>query len=285
MGFVLQTPSSPEEAIRALAGSPPGSVAVLAGGTDLLLDVEAGRARPGLVLSLRRLPWRGIELDEERVRIGSLAPLRSLERHPGLRDGLPGLWEAVRAVGSPPLRQRATLGGNIVRGAPASDLLPILLALEARVGLTGPEGSRELPLGALLDRPRRPKLRPAELVEWVELRREPAAAFVWQRVRPANDISQVGVAAARSARGGGWNVALGGFPGVPARLPEVERELAGAELSEERVRAAAAAAERTRLFGTDRRASADYRDRVAGILTGRALRLVRSRRPGGPGGS
>jgi CO/xanthine dehydrogenase FAD-binding subunit len=281
MAFELAAPRDPSEAVRILAEAPPGSVAVLAGGTDLLLDVESGRIAPQRVLSLRHLPWRELTRRDGRLRIGSLRPLREIERDPWLRRGLPGLFEAVRAVGSVALRQRATFGGNVVRGAPASDLLPILLALDAEVGLYGPAGGRRLPLAKLLDRPRRPALGAAELVEWIEVPEQAPSAFVWQRVRPANDISQVGVAVARVEAEGPWRVALGGAPSVPARLPEAEAALLAALPDDDAVRAASEAAARSAPFGTDRRASESYRRLVVKVLTQRALALARARAGGG----
>lgn len=285
MPFELLAPQDPPEAVRLLAAAAPGSVVVLAGGTDLLNDLETGRVAPRTVLSLRHLPWRELSRRDGRLRIGSLRPLREVERDPALRAMLPGLYDAIRAVGSMALRQRATFGGNLGRSSPASDLLPILLALEAEVGLFGPAGSRRVPLAELLDRPRQPALRPAELVEWIELPEHAACAYVWQRVRPANDISQVGVAVAFSERAGAWRVALGGAPAVPMRLPEAEAPLAAARPDDAALEAASEAAARSAPFGSDRRASEAYRRLAVRVLTRRALAQARdgpSASAGGP---
>jgi xanthine dehydrogenase FAD-binding subunit len=281
--FRLETPETPEAAVRMLADAAEGTVTVVAGGTDLLLDLDAGRTDPSTVLSLRRLPWAGISWSDTGVRIGSLRSLRDVELSNEVVSGLPGLHEAVRAVGSVPLRRQATLGGNIVRGSSASDLLPILLALEAKIGLFGPEGARVVALDELLDRPRRPRLRPGELLAWIDLPRVSPSAFAWQRVRPANDISQVSVAAARSRDGTGWRIALGGVPGVPRRLPEVEQLLNAPLPSDAAIEAAGARTEQVAPFGSDRRASAPYRLRVAGVLARRAIALARSRIPASGG--
>lgn len=281
MEFVVEAPSDPDEAVRRLAESPAGSVAVLAGGTDLLLDLDAGRLRVERVLSLRKLPWRAVTPVGARWRLGSLCPLRDVERAPGLADALPGFHEAVRAVGSVALRARATLGGNIVRSAPASDLLPILLAYEATVTLRGPEGVREVPLESLLHAPRAPALRPHELVEAVTIPRAGPSAFLWQRVRPTNDISQVGVAVARPGPDGPWRIALGGIAPLPARAPEAEARVPSALPPDGEIAQAAGEAARQARVLRDRRATESYRRGLLEVLTRRALERARARAEAG----
>ena len=133
MAVAFFAPSTAEEAVAALAG--PGRAVALAGGTDLLPDLEDGRASADRIVSLTRLPWSTLGRPDGRLRIGSTLPMRTLERDPHLQRDLPGLYTALRSVGSVPLRHRATVGGNLARGSPASDLLPILLALDAQIDL------------------------------------------------------------------------------------------------------------------------------------------------------
>ncbi|EQD42574.1 Molybdopterin dehydrogenase, FAD-binding domain protein, partial [mine drainage metagenome] len=144
--FDLVAPRSVDEALAALRAAGPDGAAVLAGGTDLLLDLDEGRQRPRRVVSLRHLPWRTLDWTGPSLTIGSTLPLRALETDPDLVARFPGLAQAVRAVGSVALRHRATLGGNVVRAAPASDLVPVLLTLDAEVEVVGPRGSRRVPI-------------------------------------------------------------------------------------------------------------------------------------------
>jgi CO/xanthine dehydrogenase FAD-binding subunit len=267
MAFTLDRPESVAAALEALARG--GSAVPLAGGTDLLLDLDAGRASADRLVSLARLPWRYLRREGERLRIGSTLPLRTLERHSA--TALPGLHEALRSVGSPALRQQATLGGNIARASPASDLLPILLALEARIAIVGPAGERVVALDELLIASRRVALGPAELIESIDVPARAACAYAWQRVRPANDISQVGVAVARPDPAKGWTVALGSVLPRPRRVPSAEAALQGARPTEEERRRAAAAAAEAAPFATDRRASEAYRRRLVEVLVRRAL--------------
>jgi CO/xanthine dehydrogenase FAD-binding subunit len=269
MPFTVRFPSTPEEAIAEIGA--PYRTAVLAGGTDLLFDLE--RARPPIerVVSLSRLPWGTLERREGKLRIGSTLPLRTLELDPRLATDLPGLAEAIRSVGSVPLRHRATIGGNLARASPASDLIPVLLALGASVRLIGPGGPRNVALDDFLVASRTVDLRDGELIEAIEVPERAACAYAWQRVRPANDISQVGVAVARPAETAGWTVALGGVVPRPVRVPAAEAKLRAVEPDAPACAFAAEAAARDAPFTTDRRATEPYRRQLVAVLLRRAL--------------
>lgn len=274
VSFTLLTPKSPGEAFSLLSEGPPGESMVLAGGTDLLIDIEEGRLRPKRVISLRKLPWRTLRWSGSKLTIGSLLPLAEIEADADVRERLPGFFHAVRAVGSLALRHRATLGGNIGRSAPASDLLPILLALDAVADLEGPLGKRSIPLDRLLDRPRALATIPGELVAAVTIPVAAPCEYVWQRVRPANDISQLGVAVAAPGERTGWRVALGGIVPRPIRLPETERCLVNARPTDAEVELAAQEASQKAPIATDKRASEAYRRRLVGTLVRLALRAT-----------
>ena len=248
----------------------PGSVA-LSGGTDLLLDLDDGRVATDRIVSLSRLPWNRLTRSDGRLRIGSTVPIRTLERDPTLHEDLPGLYEAIQSVGSVPLRHRATVGGNLARSSPASDLIPVLLALDADVELVGPSGSRRVALDRFLRASRSVDLGPGELIEAVDVPARAPSAYSWQRVRPSNDISQVGVAVARLPGPDRWTVALGGVVPRPIRLPDSEAILREAVPSEADQGRAAELAARSAPFATDRRASETYRRRLVEVLLKRAL--------------
>lgn len=274
MAFALVAPASPEEAIRLLGASPPEEIAVLAGGTDLLLDLDAGRARPKVVLSLRRLPWSSWRWDGASLTIGSTAPLADVEGDPTLASRLRALYEGIRAVGSPALRHRATLGGNLGRASPASDLIPVLLALDATAQIVGPHGPRQTPIHALVRGARTTSLGTGELIASVTIPEPRPSTYVWQRVRPAHDISQVGVAAAWSPAGRRWRIAVGGTWPVPVVTDAGDALGHDARPAADRIEAAAAAGARTARFQTDKRASEAYRRRVLTVLIRRAVQRV-----------
>jgi aerobic carbon-monoxide dehydrogenase medium subunit len=279
--FALVTPTSVETAIAELRTGEPGEVAVLAGGTDLLFDLDGAKAAPRRVISLRRLPWRTADWNGPILTVGSTLPLRSLERDPEIRKRHPGLFQAIRAVGSVQLRHRATLGGNLGRAAPASDLIPILLALDADVDLVGPTGSRSLPVDRFIVGSRRTALASGELIRSVRFPEPRPSAYLWQRVRPANDISQIAVAAAFSPSDGRWRLSVGGIPPRALRLPEAEGLLRSPAPAEAEIRSAAEHATRHLVITTDRRASEEYRRHLVGTLVDRAVRSAAASPPGG----
>jgi carbon-monoxide dehydrogenase medium subunit len=279
MAFALVAPRTVAEAVKLSGRHAPGELAVLAGGTDLLLDLDDVRIAPKVVLSLRKLPWSTLRWQGRRLTIGSTLPFRALETNPRVRKSAPGLYEAVRAVGSVALRNRATLGGNLGRASPASDLIPILLALDARVGLIGPEGPRESSVADLIQGPRQNTLLRGELIRSITIPSVGPSTFVWQRVRAVNDISQVGVAVAHVGSPGTWRVAVGGVWPCPKRIPEAERLLTSDPPTHVEVEFAAQEAARVAPFVTDKRASEAYRRRLVMTLTRLALRRTIAQLP------
>ncbi len=272
--FELVVPRTVEEAMAALRTTGSGSASVLAGGTDLLNDLDDQRLSPTRVVSLRRLPWRTLDWTGPQLTVGSTLPLRALEQDPEVARRFPGLVQAVRAVGSVALRHQATLGGNVVRSAPASDLVPVLLSLDAEVDLVGPKGDRRVPVDRFVRSSRRVDLAPGELVRSVRLPEARPSSYLWQRVRPANDISQVAVALAFSPAGRTWRVAVGGVSPRPVLLAEPARLLGSGAPDPAAVREAARRAGEEAPFKTDRRASEEYRRRVVRALLARAVASV-----------
>jgi aerobic carbon-monoxide dehydrogenase medium subunit len=278
--FDLRVPATVDEAIAELRVADAGPASVIAGGTDLLLDIDDGRLAPARVVSLRRLPWRTLDWADGALTIGSTLPLRSLEDDSTVRRRLPGLWNAVHAVGSVALRHRATIGGNLGRSAPASDLVPILLALDAEVDLVGPSGERRLPVDRFVRASRQTSLEPGELIRSVRIPEARPSAYLWQRVRPANDISQIAVAVTYSRDRARWTVAAGGMPPRPILLADVATVLGRGTPSDALLAEAAAKASREVNLRSDQRASEEYRRRLVGTLLERAVRSVRT--DGGP---
>jgi aerobic carbon-monoxide dehydrogenase medium subunit len=272
--FDLVTPSSVEAAIAELRTGAAGEVAVLAGGTDLLFDLDGAKAAPRRVVSLRRLPWRTMDWNGPVLTVGSTLSLRTLERDTEVARRHPGLFQAIRAVGSVQLRHRATLGGNLGRAAPASDLIPVLLALDAEVDLVGGSGSRSLSVDRFILGARRTALASGELIRSVRFPEPRPSTYLWQRVRPANDISQIAVAAAYSRTDGRWRLAVGGIPPRASRVPEAEALLRSPTPGDSETRDAAEQAARGLVISTDRRASEEYRRHLVGTLLERAVRSV-----------
>lgn len=276
--FELLRPSTEAEALSALRSGDPTKVSVLAGGTDLLMDLDAGRASPERVVSLRRLPWNKLAWEGVALRVGSTVPLRSIELDRTVAERFPALHEAIAAVGGPALRRQATLGGNLGRAAPASDLLPVLLVLDAEVDVVSSDGSRSVPVDRFLRSSRRTDLKVGELVRSALFSEPRPSAYLWQRVRPANDISQVAVAVAYSPGQRAWRVAIGGIPPRAALVADAAAALDGERPSLESVGTAADRLAAHPGLVSDRRATEEYRRALVAVLLRRAVELVRGRR-------
>lgn len=272
--FDLRFPETPDEAIALLRAGAADDVTVLAGGTDLLFDLDSGRPASKTVVSLARLPWRTLAWDGDALSVGSTLPLRALENDPGVRARLPGLHAALRAVGSVALRHRATLGGNLGRAAPASDLVPMLLALDAEVVLLGPNGERTVAVDRFVEASRKTARGPHELIRRVRFPEARPSAYLWQRVRPFHDISHMAVAVALSPHDGRWRVAVAGFPPRPLRVPAAEAELDGRFPSAAALDRAAERLAHEAPIVADRRASEEYRRQIVGPLLRRAVRTA-----------
>lgn len=167
--MTVSTPRSLEEAVALLADDP--SATLLAGGTDLMVEVNLHGRRPVSVVALSRVPelsmWR---IDDDRVVIGSGVPYAAMETGP-LAEVLPALAEAARTVGSPQIRAAGTLGGNLGTCSPAGDGLPVLAALDATVDLVSASGSRSVLFTDFMTGVKKNSTRPGEIISSVTVPR------------------------------------------------------------------------------------------------------------------
>ena len=167
--MTVAVPRSLDEAVTLLASDP--TATLLAGGTDLMVEVNLHGRRPISVLSLARVPelsmWR---IDDDRVVIGSGVPYAAMESGP-LAEVLPALAEAARTVGSPQIRAAGTLGGNLGTCSPAGDGLPVLAALDATVDLVSADGSRSVPFGEFMTGVKKNSSRTGEIIRSVTVPR------------------------------------------------------------------------------------------------------------------
>ena len=265
------SPTSVDEAIALKAV--PGT-AWLLGGTDLLPQMRAGRKAPGRLVDLKRIPWLHEirEVADGGLSIGAAVPLADVEVHPDVLDRFPLLAECAKTVGAWPLRQRATLAGNLCNASPAADTAVALLALEAEVEVASTVGRRTIPIREFFLGPGLSALEPGELVTAVVLPGASAGfrgSYLRLSRRKGMDLATVGVLVGKSngtlpAR---WRVALAAVAPTPLRLRAVE------ELLEAKGAAAASeAAEAARLACrpiTDLRGSAEYRREMVGVLVRR----------------
>jgi carbon-monoxide dehydrogenase medium subunit len=275
--FAYHRPATVQEACRILAAEP--RAAVLAGGTDLMVHLtQSWRGkRPPAVVNVKRIPGLdAVQVTDRALRLGALATLSTLVEHPVIRAEYPVLPFAARYMGSPAIRNLATVGGNLCNGSPAADLPPVLLALDAEVGIAGPGGERRLPLAGFFRGPGQTALGPGELLVWIEVpRRRPSWPIRYERldVRRAMDIAIAG--AAVSVGPGEARVALCAVAPTPLRATEAEAVLAGQGLTSAAVERAAALAMAAARPISDVRATAEYRRRMVGVLVRRGLEALR----------
>ena len=273
-------PRSLEAAVELLRS---GDVTILAGGTDLMVQAQAGKAKfnPTL-MNIRRIPeLSGIAKSGGVVRIGALATVTDLLDSALIRQRFSALWQACDHFASDQIRNAATIGGNICNASPAGDTLVPLLVLDARVVLAAkPNGSvtrRTLPLAAFLLGPGRTARKPSELLEAVEIPVPPAgfvSAFFKFGTRPALDIAviAIGLAAVRDGRKlTGVRVAFGAVAPTPIRAPATEAALEGRTLDDVTIAAAAAAAVGDVHPISDVRGSDWYRRELVGNMLRRML--------------
>jgi len=162
------TPRSLDEALRIKSQHP--AARPIAGGTDLLVELNFDRSRPDVILNLAEIAeLRGWSREDGHLRLGAGLTYTEAMRAP-LAELLPALGEASRTVGSPQIRNRGTIGGNLGTASPAGDALPPLLVEEAQVELGSVRGVRSLPLTEFLVGPKRNALAEDELVLAVRLR-------------------------------------------------------------------------------------------------------------------
>ncbi|MGH7348837.1 MAG: FAD binding domain-containing protein [Candidatus Rokuibacteriota bacterium] len=276
--FEYHQPESLPDAV-ALAARFGTEASFLAGGTDLIVQIERGRVAPRHVVGLHRVPGlTGIEVNG-RITLGAGVTHRSIERTPELDGALRCLIEGAEVIGGHQVRNVATVGGNLVNASPAADLVPCLLVLDGALTLLGPGGERELPVERFLLGPNRTARRPDELLTRVSLPALPAraaTAFLKAGRRRAMEISVVCVAARLTLdpsleRCVEARVALGAVAPTAVRAHQAERALEGQPVGGEAFRRAAEAAQEACRPIDDVRASAEFRQHLVGVLDRRAL--------------
>ncbi len=287
-------PDSLEEAARALREAG-GRARVLAGGTDLLVLMRAGKVAPERLVSLSGIP--GLDRIERGptggLVIGTRVTWNAILDAAPAPAGFPAaafatLADAAAEVGAVQTRNAGTLGGNLCHAAPSAEAGPPLLALDASVEAVGPDSRRRIPIGAFFAGPNRTTLAADEVLAAVHLPVPPAGlagAYVKGAVRGAMEIAQVSVAAALALAPDGRiataRVALGAVAPAPFRAMEAEAALAGRVPDDAAFAAAASAAAAAAKPITDIRASADYRRHMVSVLARRALGRALERARGG----
>lgn len=276
--FDLLQPKTTAEAIALLARhGARGSL--LAGGTDLLVEIKEGVRAPDVVIDAKHLPGMG-ELTvsaSDGLRFGALVTARALETSPAVREHYRGLWQAVRELGSIQIRNRATVAGNVCRASPSADTLPPLIADGAVVTILGAAGQRQVALEDFFTGVGKTVLAGDEIVTGFSV---PAPlpgtgkCYIKHGRRKAMELATVGVAVTLTLSGevvSSIRIALGAVASTPIRATKAEAILTGKAPDAALIAQCGAAAAAQSSPISNIRGSADYRRRMVEELTQRAI--------------
>ena len=276
-----EAPESVEGAVRLLAGGGPRG-RVLAGGTDLLVQLRAGLIAPDLVVDIKRIAeTREIRVDDGHLVIGAAVTGAELGEHAAAKSMWPGVVESAELIGSTQIQGRASLAGNLCNASPAADTVPALIAAEATCRIAGPHGTRRMPVGEMCTGPGELSLGDGEFVVAIELPERPSHssdAYLRFIPRTEMDIAVVGASVNVVLGDGGTctavRIALGAVAPTAILVEEAGAALLGTKCGDDALEAMAAAARAACRPIDDKRGTAEYRTKVAGVLAMRAARIA-----------
>ncbi|MFN4202991.1 MAG: FAD binding domain-containing protein [Tabrizicola sp.] len=281
------TPKSFQDA-AAIAAASTGTLRFLAGGTDVLVQMRAGTVQPDDLIDLKHIP--GVDRIERTPeggwRIGVAVPGIVLGAHSGLVSDWPGVVEGMNLVGSTQVQGRATLAGNLCNGSPAADSVPGLIAAGATVTVTGPKGSREIPVEHVPVGPGKTSLAKGEVISAITLPpRGMNGGDAYLRFIPRTEMDIAVVGCAVNLRLDGERivearVALGAVAPTVILSEACAKAIIGTTLDDAALAALAKAAEDAAKPISDKRGTREFRIEVAGVLARRAAKIAYDRAKG-----
>lgn len=278
--FEYKAPGTLEDAL-VLKDRHKGEVSVLAGGTDLIVQMKNGQSCPPYVMDVKKIPeLNRLEWDEgEGIHIGTAVPLGKLASFPTLLEKFGIFAQACSMIGSVQIRNRATMGGNICNAAPSADTPPPLLCLDARAVIANLGNKRTIPLEDFFLGPGETALHPDELLVEILIPTPSlpsSGCYLRHTSRAKMDIAVVGVGtflvlsrqddAIQEAR-----IALGAVAPTPVRALQAEAVLKGKHPTKDIIEEAAGKVAEAIKPISDLRGSAEYRTHLAKVLTRRSL--------------
>jgi carbon-monoxide dehydrogenase medium subunit len=280
-GFAYEAPSS-LEALRARLAAAQGAgelTQVLAGGTDLLVQMKQGQRAPGLILDIKRVgETQALAVDGDTLVIGASVPAAKAKAFPLVAEAFPGLAHAIDLIGSSQIQGRASLGGNLCNASPAGDTIPALIANGFEAQILTAEGLRTLPVEAFVTGVGKNALAAGEVLLALQAPVPgPRSGDAYQRFTPRTemDIAVVGVGARLTLDDAGViasaRIALGAVAPHAFLAEAAGAALVGTRGEPEALEAAAAAAMEAAKPISDKRGSADFRRRICGVLVKRVV--------------
>jgi len=279
-----EAPETAERAATLLAGAT-GEARVLAGGTDLLVQMRGDIVDPSLIVDIKRIAeTRTIAEERGGWRVGAAVTGAELKEHPRLKQVWPGVVEAANLIGSTQVQGRATLGGNLCNGSPAADSVPALIAAGAVATLAGPNGRRDLPVEDVMLGPRKLALTKGEfVVSFLLPPRPPRSSDAYLRFIPRTemDIAVVGAGVSLTIDASGTitaaRVSLGAVAPRVLLVRDAAAAIIGSRLDRPAQDRLEAAARAVCSPIDDKRGTVEFRVEVAGVLARRAALIALDR--------
>jgi aerobic carbon-monoxide dehydrogenase medium subunit len=279
-----EAPSSLDQAVALLAAEH-GEARVLAGGTDLLVQMRTNVIEPVLLVDIKGIAeTRQIREESGGFRVGSAVTGAELKEHPKLKAMWPGVVEAANLIGSTQIQGRATMGGNLCNGSPAADSVPALIAASAMASVVGPKGRRDVAVEDVMLAPRRLSLAKGEIIASFLLPARPARtgdAYLRFIPRTEMDIAVVGCGLCLTLDAAGIctaaRVSLGAVAARPLLVAEAANALIGTTVDDGALRKLDAAAQAACRPIDDKRGTKEYRIKVAGVLARRTAQIALER--------
>jgi carbon-monoxide dehydrogenase medium subunit len=274
-------PTSIDEAVKALAASA-GLAKVLAGGTDLLVQLRSGRLKPELIVDTKRIPGMiGIREEGDFFVIGAATPGVMLSGHEKLEHAWPGIVEGADLIGSTQVQGRCSLAGNLCNASPAADSVPAVITAKATVIIAGPNGTREVLAEAIPTGPGRTSLAKGEFITEFKIPKpKPHQCDSYLRFIPRTemDIAVVGCATNVTLDANGVcvdaRVVLGAVAPTIVVVEDAAKALIGNKLDDATLAKLDAAAQAACKPISDKRGTIEYRTKVAGVLARRTAAIA-----------
>jgi CO/xanthine dehydrogenase FAD-binding subunit len=282
-----EIPTSVNDAVGLLAAGGAGA-RVMAGGTDLLVQLRSGIFEPDVVVDIKRIDETRTITDENGgFRIGAAVAGAELNEHASLRKMWPGVAEAFDLIGSVQIQGRASLGGNLCNASPAADSVPALIAANVNCTIAGPNGTREVPVEEVCTGPGKTSLSQGEfIVSFFLPARSARSSDAYLRFIPRTemDIAVVGAGVSLTLDEGGTctdaRVALGAVAPTARLVADCGAALVGSKLDDDALAKLAAAASAACNPINDKRGTIEYRTKVAGVMATRAAKIAYARARG-----
>jgi carbon-monoxide dehydrogenase medium subunit len=279
-----EAPETLDSAVALLAAEQ-GEGRILAGGTDLLVQIKTDVIEPTLVVDIKRIAEvRQVSEEAGGFRIGAAVTGAELKEHAKLKMVWPGLVEAANLIGSTQIQGRATMGGNLGNGSPAADSVPALIAAAAKAVVVGPQGEREIAVEDIILGPRKLCLTKGEILTAFLLPARPKhASDAYLRFIPRTemDIAVVGCGISLVLDDKGIcadaRVSLGAVAARPLLVADAARALIGSKIDAAALDKLATAASAACRPIDDKRGTKEYRIKVAGVIARRTAQIAHER--------